>query len=214
VVPLVSSDLRDDTDKKGVPSKVVDCVYSNELKSKSTRETDFKQFLCYIALQHVEEKHSLKLSRAIAFPNIASKGKLEIRTVLVPVYGTDNAKALPNLDRKDDSAPKVPLIEEIGITTDPPQPRINEEIIPEKPTWSLTKLKNGDFRIELEVPELPRHIIEQAALEVESRRIIFSVGDPPVCALDESFPQISRDFKVDSAKAEWNIQMRRLSILL
>jgi hypothetical protein len=45
VIPLIVGDLKTDVDKKGVVCKVVDCVYSKELKSKALREPDFKQFL-------------------------------------------------------------------------------------------------------------------------------------------------------------------------
>lgn len=57
-------------------------------------------------------------------------------------------------------------------------------------------------------------MVEQAALDVEPRRIIFKAGSPPVYLLDQEFQSASRDFRVESAKAEWNVSTKRLSIML
>jgi len=170
----------------------------------------------------VEERHDLRLSRAIATPNIASKGKLESRSVVVPVYGVTRhqARDVPQVQPNGvpqtaaSSAGSKPLIEEIGGSSssqsEAPSPRPSSKT----PAWSITTLKTGQIRIDLEMSDLTRELAQQAALDVEPRRIIFSVGTPPIYELDQRFPSSTRDFQVDSAKAEWNINTKKLSIIL
>lgn len=130
-------------DEAGKPSLVFDCVYNPALKSRSTKDENFRlyiigtclRFLLYnvkclsttltqpfihpeLALEHVESKISVYLSRQIGTPNIASKGKLESRTVLIP------NRMLYKAGSKEADAAKVqakkPLIEEIPARrTDP-----------------------------------------------------------------------------------------------
>jgi len=83
-VPVVVSEPREDRDKAGKPSVVFDAVFNNTLKSRCTKDPDFKLYIIELALEHVEEKAHIALSRQIGTPNIASKGKLEPRTVLIP----------------------------------------------------------------------------------------------------------------------------------
>jgi len=227
VIPLIVGDLKDDMDKKGVASKVVDCVYSKELKSKASREPDFKQFLSYVALERVEEKHELRLSRQLATPNIASKGKLEPRSVIVPVYGPQarlHSAAVRPILTEDTSpttsttVPKKPLIEEVGSTAPAPSSTKTNGIASESksrtPAWSLTTLKNDEIRLDLEMPDLTRELAAQATLDVEARRVILSAGSPPLYEFDQTFPDVKRDFRVDSARAEWNVASKKLSIFL
>jgi len=208
--------------KKGVECKVVDCVYSKELKSKALREPDFKQFLSAVALERVEERHDLQLSRAIATPNIASKGKLESRSVVVPVYGIPQpqARSVPQVQPNGvpqtvtPSAGSKPLIEEIGGSSSSQRNAPSSTPSSKTPVCSITTLQTGQIRVDLEMPDLTRELAQQAALDVEPRRIIFSVGTPPIYEFDQRFPSSTRDFHVDSAKAEWNTNTKKLSIIL
>ncbi|KAL5478773.1 hypothetical protein ACEPAI_2050 [Sanghuangporus weigelae] len=83
-VPVVVSEPREDLDKSGKPSIVFDCVFSASLKSRCLKDKEFKLYLIELALEHVEEKAHMMLSRQVGAPNIVSKGKLEPRTVLMP----------------------------------------------------------------------------------------------------------------------------------
>lgn len=108
-VPIVVSDPREAVDKKGAPSLVVDCVLSEKVKERSKKDREFRLYLIgasnpvldylpesmltdscgwwaatELALEHVEGKLGCALSREVGTPNIAAKGTLEERTVLMP----------------------------------------------------------------------------------------------------------------------------------
>lgn len=121
-----------------------------------------------VALERAEEKHGLQLSRSIAFPNIASKGKLDSRSVVVPVYGSWASTS--HITAKEELPPPYarhstkeetgdtngkPLIEELGstLTVDDSTPAQSGPGS-EKPVWSLTKLKDDGIRIDIEMPKM------------------------------------------------------------
>ncbi|KAI0363325.1 hypothetical protein BV20DRAFT_975824 [Pilatotrama ljubarskyi] len=83
-VPVIVSEPRQDKDKAGKPSVVFDCIFSSSLKSRSLRSPEFKTFLIELAFQRIEAQWGVQLSRQIGTPNIASKGKLAPRSVLIP----------------------------------------------------------------------------------------------------------------------------------
>lgn len=185
------------------------------------REPDFRQFLSLVALEHVEEKYDLRLSRALATPNIASKGKLESRSVVVPVYGNPQIKAASVTPKLAETSSPVtapprskPLIEEIGGVSPSTANGVESEPTPKTPIWSLTTLGNNEIRLDLEMPDLTRELAEQGSLDVEARRIIFSAGSPAIYEFDKTFPSTKRDFRVDQARAEWNVTAKKLSIFL
>src|ERR1700732_2167128 len=70
----------------GKRSLVFDAVFNSSLKSRTLKDPEFKTFLIELAFQRVEAQTSsaILLSRQIGTPNIASKGKLEPRTVQIP----------------------------------------------------------------------------------------------------------------------------------
>ena len=76
-----------------------------------------------VALERTEQKYSLNLSRSIGTPNITSKGKLESRSVLIPVYDSSSAAPNPTATSPTDvnggsgEKAKKPLIEEIESTS-------------------------------------------------------------------------------------------------
>lgn len=178
-IPVVVSDGRTATDKAGKPSLVFDCVFNSKLKSRATKDFEFRTFLTEIALERVEDKSGLTLSREIATPNIASKGALEPRTVSIPT-------ALP--------APK-PLIQEVSSSDAPSTPRTTTpkgilksssqaEVIPavatpEQPKWSA-EVDNTGIVVVIITPKLNKASFSSPqsspTLDVEPRRLIFTLS--------------------------------------
>lgn len=135
----------------GKPSLLFDCIFNSGVKARMLRDPDFKIFLvgecscmsdillvtpliffAELALQRIEVQTGLALSRAIATPNIASKGKLLPRTITLPSSLIQQKKAKPpptesgpsfaNIAPKvQDSNPKPsPLIQEITTPLENP----------------------------------------------------------------------------------------------
>ncbi|OSC99972.1 hypothetical protein PYCCODRAFT_1453464 [Trametes coccinea BRFM310] len=147
-VPVIVSEPRQDKDKAGKPSAVFDCIFNSSLKSRALRSPEFKTFLIELAFQRIEVQYGVQLSRQIGTPNIASKGKLTPRSVLVPtallsshassaaaapsssVTSTAPTPTSPHLQlepgagSKPANAARKPLIEEVdGSPASPPVPK-------------------------------------------------------------------------------------------
>ncbi|KAL0952349.1 hypothetical protein HGRIS_006629 [Hohenbuehelia grisea] len=145
-VPVVVAQGRLDKDKAGQPSLVYDCVYNPSVKSRTLRDPDFKIFLIELALQRIEAQSLVSLSRQIKTPNIAAKGKLEKRTVLIPSVLYESRKGdAPNPDPNpaasvvslntsthNKTSGRKPLIEEVSASSSKPPP-IPKSIL-KKPT--------------------------------------------------------------------------------
>jgi len=88
-VPVLISDLRQTADKAGKPAAVVDAVFHSSLKERCGADPEFKMFLIQLAFQHIEQQFNCLLSPSIATLNILSKGKLDSRSVNIPLslYG-------------------------------------------------------------------------------------------------------------------------------
>ena len=92
----------------GNPSVVVDAVFHSSLKERCKVDPEFKMFLIRmrylliirriphncsryleLAFQHIEQQFNCLLSPSIATPNILSKGRLDSRSVDIPLslYG-------------------------------------------------------------------------------------------------------------------------------
>ncbi|KAG7087489.1 hypothetical protein E1B28_013451 [Marasmius oreades] len=108
-VPVVVSDGRIDTDRAGRPSLVFDCVFHKSVKTRTLVDHDFKVFIVELALQRIEAQTGLVLSRELGTPNIASKGKLEPRSVSLPSFLAQNVV----LNAPSSGVTNKPLIEEI-----------------------------------------------------------------------------------------------------
>ncbi|KAJ7073287.1 pre-RNA processing PIH1/Nop17-domain-containing protein [Mycena belliarum] len=199
-VPVVVSDARQDTDKAGKPSLVFDCIFHSSIRSRSVRDAVFKTFIQELALQRIEAQTSLILSRQISSPNIASKGKLHPRTVLIPASFFSSSGPAP---------PKKPLIEEVvpagvistsGGKTDAPakgilKPTAASSVtrptvppspgVTSRPTWNWTKAEQGALEITIAVPLLTRALVAQTTLELEERRFILTL--PNKQSLDVNF---------------------------
>ncbi|KAG8908219.1 hypothetical protein FRB99_008284 [Tulasnella sp. 403] len=221
-VPVVVSDGRPVTDKAGKASLVFDCVFNNGLRSRSSKDVDFRTFLTEIALERVEDKSGLTLSREISTPNILSKGSLEPRTVLIPT-------ALPSLTTQS-----KPLIEEIPDSRREAPPTTGKGPGSDKPSasvpqWSAEVEKNG-VTITVEVPKLTKQdIVSRASVDVEAHRIIFRARDVYDLDLrlsphakftsvtgrtDEDSPIVSggKGMQPDSATAQWKLKEQVLVI--
>ena len=82
----------------------------------SANNTNWMSMRAELALEHVEEKAHMTLSRQIGTPNIVSKGKLEPRTVLMPRSLVEPGSA-PDRTKPDTRA--SPLIQEISTDSGP-----------------------------------------------------------------------------------------------
>ncbi|KAI0717680.1 pre-RNA processing PIH1/Nop17-domain-containing protein [Cerioporus squamosus] len=196
-VPVIVSHPRFDTDKAGKPSAVFDCIFHSSLKSRALRSPEFKTFLIELAFQRIEAQYSLLLSRQIGTPNIASKGKLKPRTVLVPTTLLQGSSAASSAASTSSSKP---LIEELpasastpaappkGIlkkgpisspstSTSPATPAAPSAPHAEVPGLSWSRTPDGRLRIALSVPHLTRASIPSTTLDIEPRRLIFAA--PP-----------------------------------
>ncbi|KAF7320799.1 Rho GTPase activating protein 22 [Mycena chlorophos] len=215
-IPVVVSEGRPDTDKAGKKCLVFDCIFHPSVRSLSLRDPLFKTFIQELSLQRIEAQTSLVLSRQVATPNIASKGKLEPRTALIP-------SALP--------PSRKPLIEEIdapppkGIlkpTTDAPGKAATPPA-----TWSWSKMaESGTIEISVGMPSLTRELVRRATVDVEAKRVI--VVAPPLkldLNLGASDAEIAatvpnaqaalmlkreRELNVEAAYAEWRLAEKTL----
>ena len=100
-----------------------------------------------LAIQRIEAQSSLPLSRQIATPNIASKGKLLPRTVNIP-------SALLK-----DPISKKPLIQELPDDDAKPNPKGILKCSSPRPTplpleWSWSRLDSGTLSIVFRVPNM------------------------------------------------------------
>jgi len=186
-VPVVVSDGRRVSDKAGKPSIVFDCVFNGKLRSRANKDIEFKTFLTEIALEQVEDKSGLTLSREIATPNISSKGPLDERTVSIPVSfndgpGPSNSKQLIQEITPPSSSPSSSAMNAKGFS---------------QPEWTAEVEKDG-ITLTVEVPGLNKNSIAlDTTLDVEPHRIIFKSGDK--YALDL---RLSPQGKLSAAKGE------------
>ncbi|KAI1790609.1 pre-RNA processing PIH1/Nop17-domain-containing protein, partial [Ganoderma leucocontextum] len=208
-VPLIVSDPRTDSDKASV---VFDCIFNSTLKSRVLRSDQFKTFLIELAFQRIEAQYSLLLSRQIGTPNIASKGKLHPRSVLVPtsLYQSSASTSKPA---------GAPLIEELpasapsssAVRSQPPKgilktgssttsqaavrPKLTASATANLPELSWSPTDDGQLRIALTVPHLTRASMPDTTLDLEPRRLIFVAPDPAPYALDLDLLQPDADIQ-------------------
>ncbi|KIM77387.1 hypothetical protein PILCRDRAFT_12029 [Piloderma croceum F 1598] len=200
-VPAIVSGGRQDKDKAGKLSLVFDAVFNSSLKTRTLTDPEFKTFLIELAFQRIEAQKSgsILLSRQIGTPNIASKGKLEPRTVQIPrvLYpeghpsrgamggGVDAGVDLGASGGGKGKGKK--LIEEIGegeknkgkgiLKT--PAKSVSSTV--EVPSWTWSKTSNK-IKIIINVPKLTHPQIPSSTLDLEPRRIILST--PALYELD------------------------------
>jgi len=187
-VPVLISDLRQTADKAGKPSVVVDAVFHSSLKERCGVDSEFKMFLIQLAFQHIEQQFDCLLSPSIATPNIVSKGKLDSRTVNIPLslYGLNE------------------------------EPELVTPASEETPNWSCS-IKDGGrtLVVTLSVPRLTeRSMIDNATLDLtEPRRISFKVVGLYVLDVDVNRNDVKEfTFDIDGAKCQWIVQERTVVI--
>jgi len=187
-VPVLISDLRQTADKAGKPSVVADAVFHSSLKERCGIDPEFKMFLIQLAFQHIEQQFNCLLSTSIATPNIQSKGKLDSRSVNIPLalYGVNEEP------------------EAVTPTSEEP------------PNWSCGIKDGGQtLVVALFVPRLTeRGMIRNATLDLtEPRRVSFKVAG--IYGLDVSVNRSDvREFMfdIDGAKCEWIVSEKRVLI--
>ncbi|KAF8583393.1 hypothetical protein K439DRAFT_1617496 [Ramaria rubella] len=235
-VPLVVSDGREDKDKAGKPSLVFDALLSPTLKSRMTKDFNFKSFVLEIILSHIESPpqtpgtlptRSLSLSRTLGTPNIRSKGPLEPREVEVPDFGQiqgDNIRTVTNTAdipvtpglraASTEFAAKKPLIEEIPPSAKP------SAMDTRKPK-SILKTEASDHRRqehEAAAPMLDAHTKTEvdAGLEVPAWRWEDEglVAGQKLIIETPKLVSLNGDVEVDTAKAEWRVGEGRLVIYM
>ncbi|KAF9074537.1 pre-RNA processing PIH1/Nop17-domain-containing protein [Rhodocollybia butyracea] len=207
-VPVIVSEGRLDTDKAGKPSLVFDCVFHTSVKSRTLRDPEFKLFIIELSLQRIEAQTQLVLSRQIGTPNIAAKGKLQPRTVSIPSLLASPEAKTAEMDSKSRSM-KKPLIEEIlsndpsgstvkaSLTVEKPKGILkgpSNETLPaarmatsaEAPKWSWSRSDSDRLQIQIQVPPVKKDIISLSNLDIEPRRLIFSIPDYPTLDLNLS----------------------------
>ncbi|KAI0668828.1 pre-RNA processing PIH1/Nop17-domain-containing protein [Trametes maxima] len=222
-VPVIVSEPRRDNDKAGKPSIVFDCIFSAALKSRALRSPEFKTFLIELSFQRIEAQWGVQLARQIGTPNIASKGKLLPRSVLVPSALLSPAQA----DLSPAPAAVVgaeagkgarPLIEEVGagagaatptpkgiLKSPPPRGEVERPLVP---GLSWTKAGDGRLRIVLSAPRIARAATPSTTLDLEPRRLIFaapSITDTTTTGdadTDTDSPAYALDLDLDRADAE------------
>ncbi|KAJ3891897.1 pre-RNA processing PIH1/Nop17-domain-containing protein [Lentinula edodes] len=256
-VPVIVSEGRLDTDKAGKPSLVFDCVFHNSIKSRTVRDPEFKVFIIELSIQRIEAQTQLVLSRQIGTPNIAAKGKLQPRTVSIPsLLARAEAKAAEtrNLEKimtQDASDP----ISQAGLevvkpksilrpsSSNPTQTAAHRDTGAKiGVTWSWYRTDDDRLQIQIEVPPVyqEKTVISRSNLDIEPRRLIFSIPDYFVLDLNLSLSDADstgitnsvnsseskedstinkllslkrqRPFNVEVATAEWFIADNRLLI--
>ncbi|KAF7974219.1 hypothetical protein HWV62_13199 [Athelia sp. TMB] len=225
-VPVVVSDGRTDTDKKGARALVFDAVFNTGVKRRAMRDVEFKAFIVELALQRIEDQARTTLSRQIGTPNIASKGVLAPRTVQIPsVLFSGTVPAPPQTERK--------LIEEVDTAKGQPKkksilkaaaapPPISEDAGPTTPKWSWAQV-GARIKITIVVPALTHAQIAASTLDLEPRRVLLRAPpyalDLPLDAPDAELAARSgaggaegalglkraRDLDVEVARAEWRV---------
>ncbi|KAJ7484073.1 PIH1 family [Mycena galericulata] len=189
-VPVVVSDAKQDTDKAGKPSLVFDCIYHTSIRSRSVRDPAFKIFIQGASLTRVEAQTALVLSRQVSTPNIASKGKLLPRTVLIPstflpTVTSPKKSLIEELDRENPDVSVPPKGKGILKATSATSPTPNGPPTAEtpsahtRPTWRWTKTPTGSLEITIAIPSLTHTLVSRTTLDLEARRVLLAVPSHP-----------------------------------
>ncbi|CAG8600443.1 4483_t:CDS:2 [Ambispora leptoticha] len=174
-VPFVVGNLREDVDKGANLCLVCDAVLNTKVYEKTIENYDFKLFIAEHAMEHIEDKHNLKLNRDIVFPKLRCKGKLEV--INLPVTRKQQSPiitevSLPaavakNKATKETPSPRLPLDQ-----IQNPQQSLAVPII--KPKYSITEEKTSEknyMKILIDVPNL--ETTNSSTLDIEPSRLIF-----------------------------------------
>ncbi|KAF8305828.1 hypothetical protein DL93DRAFT_296430 [Clavulina sp. PMI_390] len=169
----------------GKASLVFDAIFSEKLRERVAKDSEFKHFIMELALEKVEEGSGLVLGRDIATPNLKSKGPLDERTALLPASW---------LSASSSSPVTASLIQEVTTPTvsastpqsTPPTPSsqvgsatpVIPPSLPSTPKWTLEIESTGTgprartVRIEVQIPLMTKPDYSQATLDLEPNRLI------------------------------------------
>ncbi|CAG8464293.1 1321_t:CDS:2 [Ambispora gerdemannii] len=194
-VPLVVGNLREDVDKEGSKHCLVcDVVLNTKIYKKTEKNYDFKLFIAEHVMEHIEDKHKLRLNREIAFPKLRCKGKLE--TINLPVVGKQRAPMITEVSlptaatknkattiSKETPSPRLPLDQ----IQNPQQIAKSLPIPITEPKYSIAeeKIRGKNYvKISIDVPKL--EATKSTTLDIEPSRLIFY--DPQNYLLDINLP--------------------------
>ncbi|KAL7747211.1 hypothetical protein RI367_007422 [Sorochytrium milnesiophthora] len=191
-VPMSLTAPRDDIDKgaPGRPCVVFDACINSDVLHKAEKDTDFKLFIIELAVEWVEEKHKMSLSRDFTLPKLRSKGPLHEHKIFRPKRAGISQLADGT---KTNWSPKQQQ----------QQPRMKQ-----KPKYTVTESGDRALMVRLELPNLAS--AKSAALDVEERRLVFD-GDAYAVSIDLPKPVNIDHHGID---AEFNLDTRILSVQL
>ncbi|KAJ3050785.1 PIH1 domain-containing protein 1 [Rhizophlyctis rosea] len=197
-VPLSLTGPRNDRDKAGKICLTFDaCINSTPLRQSHTDE-DFKMFLIELAVEWIEEKCKVFLSREFSLPRMKSKGPLSkhiIRRAKRPIIAEVDNKL------KTKSVAPVPLTKANVKRVD---------AVPE-PKYKITEVKDGGVAkglvVEIELGDVTD--ITPATLDIEQSRLIFSLPDR--YALDV---ELKRKVDTQVGNAKFDLGTGKLSVWL
>ncbi|CAG8537576.1 14198_t:CDS:2, partial [Dentiscutata erythropus] len=170
-VPLVLSDLRQDTDKVQNECLVCDAMIHSDPYKRTIEDSDFKLYITELAVELIEDNHKLQLSREFSFPKIHYKGKTEHRLVQLP-------KERPSLIAE---IPTCPQTATGTVKTVKAQIQKPEYIIAED-----HKDNESYIIIAIEIPLMGSQSINAITLDIESTRLLFNL--PGKYSLDINLP--------------------------
>ncbi|KAG4094815.1 PIH1-domain-containing protein [Neocallimastix lanati (nom. inval.)] len=188
-VPLSLSTPRTDLDKSGKTCIVFDaCVNTNPI-IKATKDYDFKLFLIELALEWVEEKYKLELSREFTLPKMRAKGKLVKHFIRRPER--------PSISEIDSSLPETSKTK-------------TKKTLP-KPDYEIRKEPKGEnathIIIDIKLPDIDN--MKDAIVDIEKDKVIFKIKEK--YALELKLPIL---IDTEEGSAEFNRETRILTIKL
>ncbi|ODV76407.1 Pih1p CYBJADRAFT_122111, partial [Cyberlindnera jadinii NRRL Y-1542] len=129
-IPIVASEERDSTDKKGQLSYVYDCVINDEAMSWIHRDPQLREIVMEWCMESVEVRSELTLDREqISVPKMVSKGApQEIKLLKSELHGTAGS----TLDGPDDVIQLKRLVDDdedldINLDINEPLPKPNRK---------------------------------------------------------------------------------------
>lgn len=178
------------------------CINSNPFND-GLKDADFQLFLIELAVEWVEEKEGLKLSRQFTIPKMLSKSKL------VPhVIKRAKRPVIAEVDALDKNM-KGKSVESSAKTIGKDTVKIVKKKIPEKPEYFIIAepAQNPEYlALEIQLPLLTT--ISSSTLDVEPRRLLFSSDE---YELDIALPN---GVNVDEVGAQFDFATRRLHVTM
>ncbi|KAI9012983.1 PIH1 family [Gaertneriomyces semiglobifer] len=189
-VPLSLSSPRPGQDKSGKACLIFDaCVHTNPL-NKALRDPDYKLFLIELALEWIEEKHKLELSREFSMPKMLSKGQLATHFI---------------------RRPPRPIVSEVAVPAISSQPSAKTSRALPRPEYHiLTEPSEGQPEfIVVRIPLPGVKSMKDTTLDIEAKRLIMTV--PEKYHLDITF---EHEIDINEGGAQFDKRTRVLMVTL